>query len=36
MDIKDFIALVEALDGANDHAIRVLAAETRFANNVGH
>jgi hypothetical protein len=36
MDIENLFPFVEALDGAHDHAIGVLAAKARLANDVGH
>jgi hypothetical protein len=36
VDVKHQVALVEAIAGAYDDAIRVLAANTRGGDNVGH
>ena len=36
MDVKNLLAFVEALHRANHHAIGVLAAKARFANDVRH
>jgi hypothetical protein len=36
VNVEDLFAFVKALDGADDNAIGVLAAEARLANNVGH
>jgi hypothetical protein len=36
VDVQHLIPFVEALDGANDHTVGVLAAETGLANDVCH
>jgi hypothetical protein len=36
MDVDHLVTLVEALDGADDHAVGVLAGETRFGDDVRH
>jgi hypothetical protein len=36
VDVENFLAFVEAFNGANDHAIGVLASKARFANDVRH
>jgi hypothetical protein len=36
VDVENLLPFVEALHGANDHAIGVLASKARFANDVRH
>src|SRR5688572_2962526 len=36
MDVEHLLALIEALHGADDHAVGVFAREARFGNNVSH
>jgi hypothetical protein len=36
MDVQNLLTFVEALHRADHHAIRILAAEARFANDVRH
>jgi hypothetical protein len=36
MDVEHFLALIEALDRADHHAVGVFASEARLGNNVSH